>query len=49
VKLESAVAESNVLGRAKKIVVKKDSTLIMGGCGSAESIEERANSLRNEI
>lgn len=47
--LESATIESGIVGRAKKVVVNKENTVIIGGAGTAEAIEERAKSLRNQI
>lgn len=48
-RLENATIESGIIGHAKKVVVNKESTVIIGGAGSAEAIEERAKGLRNEI
>ena len=48
-RLENATIESGIIGRAKKVVVNKENTVIIGGNGTAEAIEERAKSLRNEI
>lgn len=48
-KLERAVPEAGVLGRASKVVVNKENTVIIGGAGSKEKIEERASSLRKSI
>ncbi len=39
----------NYLGKAKKIKVTKDSTLIVGGHGDKEQIEERVKSIKNDI
>ena len=48
-RLESATVESGIIGRAKKVIVNKENTVIIGGAGSAEAIEERAKGLRNAI
>ena len=48
-RLENATIESGIIGRAKKVVVNKENTVIIGGFGSAEAIEERAKGLRNQI
>lgn len=48
-KLENAVPEVGILGRASKVVVNKETTVIIGGAGSKEKIEERAAGLRKSI
>lgn len=48
-KLENAVPEVGILGRATKVVVNKETTVIIGGAGSKEKIEERAAGLRKSI
>lgn len=48
-KLENATIESNILGRAKRVVVNHENTVIIGGSGSSESVEERAKCLRAQI
>lgn len=48
-RLENATIESGILGRASRVIVNKENTVIMGGCGSAEAIEERAKGLRTQI
>lgn len=48
-KLEHATPETGILGRAAKVVVNGESTIIIGGAGSKEKIAERAASLRNSI
>ena len=48
-RLENAVPEVGILGRASKVVVNKETTVIIGGAGSKEKIEERAASLRKSI
>lgn len=48
-KLEHATPETGILGRASKVVVNGESTIIIGGAGSKEKIAERAASLRNSI
>lgn len=39
----------NNLGRAKQVTVNKDSTTIIGGAGSSESVADRAKSIRAQI
>ncbi len=48
-RLENAVTESNILGRASRVIVNNENTVIMGGGGAAEAIESRASSLRAQI
>lgn len=48
-KLEHATPETGILGRAAKVVVTGETTVIIGGAGSKEKIAERAASLRNSI
>ena len=48
-KLEHATPETGILGRAAKVVVNGESTIIIGGVGDKAKIEERAASLRNSI
>jgi len=48
-KLEHATPETGILGRAAKVVVNAESTIIIGGAGDKEKISERAASLRNSI
>jgi chaperonin GroEL len=45
-KLESATAE--MLGRASKVISKKDSTIIVGGKGSKTAVEHRIKSLKKQ-
>ncbi|MCL2438248.1 MAG: chaperonin GroEL [Coriobacteriia bacterium] len=42
-------AELNMLGRAKTVVVTKESTTIVGGEGSKDAIEGRVNRIKGEI
>ena len=42
-------AEIGQLGRAKQVIVKKDSTVIVGGAGSKENIEERISYIKGEM
>ena len=46
-KLEKTQLED--LGRAKKVVVKKDETTIIEGAGDKKAIQDRANSIRRQI
>ena len=48
-KIEHATPETGILGRASKVVVTGETTVIIGGAGSKEKIAERAASLRNSI
>jgi chaperonin GroEL len=47
VKMENLTTD--VLGQAKRIVIDKDSTTIIGGAGTKEAIEGRASELRKQI
>jgi chaperonin GroEL len=47
VKLESVTAAD--LGRAKRVIVDRDSTTIVGGQGEKAAIEGRANEIREQI
>jgi chaperonin GroEL len=42
-------AQDKDLGRAEKVIVDKDSTLIVGGKGNSLSVDERCNSIRVAI
>ena len=46
-KLESATI--NMLGQAKKIVVSKEMTTIIEGCGDAKALKSRINQIKAEI
>ena len=39
----------NELGKAKRVVVDRENTTIIGGAGSKESIEKRCNEIRQQI
>ncbi|MBQ8421649.1 MAG: chaperonin GroEL [Bacteroidales bacterium] len=39
----------DMLGRAEKIVVTKDTTTVVNGAGNPEAIQERANTIRRQI
>ena len=41
--LQLESAEVTVLGQAKKIIITKDDTIIMGGAGQKADIEERVH------
>lgn len=41
--------ESGVLGRAKRVIVTKDSTTIIGGMGSEEKVKERIEQLKTVL
>jgi chaperonin GroEL len=47
IKLESVTLED--LGRAKKVTVSKENTVIVEGAGSASDIQARVKQIRNEI
>lgn len=46
---ELTAAHFQILGKASKIVVTKDSCLVVGGFGKKEKIEERIKSIKAEI
>lgn len=46
-KLEDMTVEN--LGRAKKITISKDDTIILNGAGTTEEIEERCDNIRNAM
>lgn len=48
-RLESATIESGIVGQAKKVIVNKESTVIIGGAGATEDVEARARGLRAQI
>lgn len=48
-RLDNATVESGILGKASRVIVNKENTVIIGGCGSAEAIEDRAKGLRKQI
>ena len=41
-------AEPSILGSAKKVIINKDDTIIIGGAGSGKAIEERVLQIREE-
>jgi chaperonin GroEL len=47
VKIETLTLEA--LGQAKRVVIDKDSTTIIGGAGTKQAIEGRANEIRKQI
>jgi chaperonin GroEL len=47
IKLETAAVKD--LGQAKRIVIDKDNTTVIGGLGKAAAIKERAKQLRKQI
>lgn len=47
--LTPADATKAMLGRAKKVKITKDSTLIVGGFGNKEAIEERCKQIKAEL
>jgi chaperonin GroEL len=40
-------AEVSVLGTAKKVIITKDDTIIMGGLGNKDDVQERVSSLED--
>jgi chaperonin GroEL len=46
-KMENLTVEA--LGQARRVVIDKDSTTIIGGAGAKEAIEGRANEIRKQI
>ena len=48
-RLENATVDSGIVGRAARVIVNKENTVIMGGVGKAEDVEKRATSLRSQI
>lgn len=42
-------AELDVLGTCEKMIISKDDTIIMGGAGPKEEIEERVQTLESGI
>lgn len=42
-------ASLDLLGRAEKVTVSKENTIIVGGAGRSEDVEERANLIRGQI
>ena len=47
IKLENVTLD--MLGRAKRVIIDKDSTTIVSGAGKREDIEARCNQIRNQI
>lgn len=47
--LQLDTAEVSVLGNAKKIIITKDDTIIMGGAGSKEEVNERVDAIKEQI
>lgn len=48
-KLSNAVPEVGILGRASRVIVNPESTVIIGGAGDPAKVEERAKSIRHAI
>lgn len=44
-----ATVESGILGRAKRVIVSKDSTTILGGFGKQEKIQERIEQIKKML
>lgn len=47
--LENALPDSGVLGSAKRVIVTKDSTTIIGGKGDPEALKQRIEQLKTQI
>lgn len=39
----------SVLGQAKKVIITKDDTIIMGGSGAHEELKERVDMIEKQI
>lgn len=48
-KIENATIETGILGQAKRIVVNKENTVIIGGLGEKTAVDARADGLRKQI
>lgn len=48
-KLSNALPEVGILGRASRVIVNSENTVIIGGAGDPSKVEERAKSLRNAL
>lgn len=48
-RLENATTTSGILGKAARVIVNKENTVIIGGAGAKEDIEKRAAGLRAQI
>ena len=44
-----ATVESGILGRAKRVIVSKDSTTILGGYGKQEKVQERIEQIKTTL
>lgn len=42
-------ADVSVLGNAKKVIITKDDTIIMGGAGSKQEVQERVDSIAEQM
>jgi chaperonin GroEL len=42
-------ADISVLGNAKKVIITKDDTIIMGGAGSKQEVQERVDNIAEQI
>lgn len=49
VKIQDAVVTSGIIGRAKRVLVTKDSAIIFNGMGDKTAIDERVSAIRNQI
>ena len=47
--LQVDTAEVTVLGQAKKVIITKDDTIIMGGSGTKEELDERVDMIEEQI
>jgi chaperonin GroEL len=42
-------SDISVLGSAKKVIITKDDTIIMGGAGAKNEVDERITSISEQI
>lgn len=49
IKIQDAVVGSGIIGRAKRVLVTKDSAIIFNGMGDKAKIDERVESIRKQI
>jgi len=47
--LQLDAAEVSVLGNARKVIITKDDTIIMGGAGSKADVQERVDTIKEQI
>jgi len=42
-------ADLSVLGHAKQVIITKEDTIIMGGAGSKEEVDERVDAIQQQM